>query len=80
MIGAVSAGEANNIRDGAGTQGTTILGRMPAGTNFLITGYPECDAEGRRWFPIQYNQVDGWTAAGQGAEYWIEPALSQATG
>ncbi len=80
MIAAVSAGEANNIRDSAGTQGTTILGRMPAGTNFLITGYPECDAEGRRWFPIQYNQVDGWTAAGQGAEYWIEPALSQATG
>lgn len=80
MIGAVSAGEANNIRDGAGAQGTAILGRMPAGANFLISGYPECDAEGRRWFPIQYNQVEGWTAAGQGAEYWIEPAPSQATG
>ena len=80
MIGAVSAGQANNIRDGAGTQGTTILGRMPAGSNFVITGYPECDAEGRRWYPIQYNLVDGWTAAGQGEEYWIEPAPSQATG
>ncbi|MCY4069913.1 MAG: SH3 domain-containing protein [Chloroflexi bacterium] len=80
MIAAVSAGEANNIRDGAGTQGTAILGRMPAETNFLITGYPECDAEGRRWYPIQYNQVEGWTAAGQDAEYWIEPAPSQATG
>jgi len=80
MIAVVSAGEANNIRDGAGTQGTAILGRMPAGTNFLISGYPECDAEGRRWYPVQYNQVDGWTAAGVGAEYWIEPAPSQATG
>ncbi|MDE2858692.1 MAG: SH3 domain-containing protein [Chloroflexota bacterium] len=80
MIAAVSAGEANNIRDGAGTSGTSILGGMPAGTNFLITDYPECDAEGRRWFPIQHNQLEGWTAAGQGAEYWIEPALSQATG
>jgi len=80
MIAAVSAGEANNIRDGAGTSGTSILGRMPAGTNFLITDYPECDAEERRWFPIQYNQLEGWTAAGQGDEYWIEPALSQATG
>ena len=80
MIGAVSAGQANNIRDGAGTQGTTILGRMPAGSHFVITGYPECDAEGRRWYPIQYNLADGWTAAGQGEEYWIEPAPSQATG
>ena len=80
MVAAVSAGEANNIRDGAGTQGAAILGRMPAGANFVISGYPECDADGRRWFPIQYNQVDGWTAAGQGSEYWIEPAPSQATG
>ena len=80
MIGAVSAGQANNIRDGAGTQGTTILGRMPAGSTFLITGYPECDTEGRRWYPIQYNQADGWTSSGQGEEYWIEPAPSQATG
>lgn len=80
MIGAVSAGDANNIRDGAGTLGSNILGRMPAGATFRVTGYPECDGEGRRWFPIQYQQLEGWTAAGQGAEYWIEPALSQATG
>ncbi|MCY4019211.1 MAG: SH3 domain-containing protein [Chloroflexi bacterium] len=80
MIGTVSAGEANNIRDGAGTSGSAIVGRMPAGANFHISGYPACDAEGMRWFPIQYNQVEGWTAAGQGAEYWIEPAPSQATG
>lgn len=80
MTAAVSAGEANNIRDDAGTQGASILGKMPAGASFLIIGYPECDAEGRRWYPIRYNQIEGWTAAGQGAEYWIEPAPGQATG
>lgn len=80
MIGAVSPGAANNMRDGAGTQGTTILGRLPAGTEFRITGYPTCDADGRRWFPIEYNQLNAWTAAGEGNEYWIEPAANQALG
>ncbi len=88
MIGAVSAGEANRIRNAAGTQGTAILGKMPAGAQFFITAYPTCDAEGRRWFPIQYSQessqgnsqIQGWTAAGQGSDYWIEPALEQAAG
>ena len=80
MTATVSAGQANNIRDGIGTSGTSIIGTMSAGENFEITGYPQCDADGLRWYPIQYNDIAGWTASGQGDVYWIEPATGQSTG
>ena len=74
MSAKVSPGLANFIRNGPGTDGTDIIGRMPAGARFLITGPPQCDAGGMRWFPIRYGQITGWTAAGRGVDYWIEPA------
>ena len=80
MTAVVSPGLANFIRDGVGTLDTNILGRMTAGSSFEVTGHPQCDADGMRWYPIQFGQISGWTAAGSGAEYWIEPAPSQANG
>ena len=80
MRATVAAGQANNIRDGVGTSGTSILGKMSADENFEITGYPQCGANGLRWYPVQYNDIAGWTAAGQGNDHWIEPATAQATG
>lgn len=70
----VLPGVPNNIRSNIGTEGTQILGVMPAGATFTITGTGQCDSQGLRWYPISYNGVSGWTAEGQGSEYWIGPA------
>ena len=80
MTAVVTPGKANFIRDGVGASQANIVGRMEAGTTFAITGYPQCDADGMRWYPIQFGQIRGWTAAGSGDDYWIEPAAAQATG
>lgn len=73
-LGVVLPGEPNNIRSNVGTNSTQVLGVMPAGANFSVTGTPVCDDQGLRWYPIQYGSTTGWTAEGQGGEYWIAPA------
>ena len=70
----VLPGVPNNIRSNIGTVGTQVLGVMPAGATFTITGIGQCDSQGLRWYPISYQGVTGWTAEGQGSEYWIAPA------
>lgn len=80
MTAVVTPGKANFIRDGVGASSADIVGRMEAGSAFLITGHPQCDADGMRWYPIQFGQIRGWTAAGSGGDYWIEPAVLQAAG
>jgi len=77
MIGVVLAGEPNNIRNNIGTIGTNVLGVMPAGTSFTTTGTAQCDEQGRRWYPIIYNNIQGWTVEGEGTEYWVIPAPEQ---
>jgi hypothetical protein len=72
----VLPGVPNNIRSNVGAEGTQILGVMPAGSTFTITGTAQCDSQGLRWYPLTYNGVSGWTAEGQGSEYWIAPALN----
>jgi hypothetical protein len=47
---------------------------MPAGASFAVVGTGQCDSQGLRWYPINYQGVSGWTAEGQGSEYWIGPA------
>lgn len=71
--GYVLPGEANNIRDNVGTDGTNIVGIIPPGVQFAITGTSRCDAQGLRWYPIEFNGMVGWTAEGQGDEYWVAP-------
>lgn len=74
--GIVLPGEPNNLRDNIGTNGTRVVTVMPAGETFVVKGTSQCDAEGRRWFPIQYKQFTGWTAEGEGTEYWVAPVAS----
>ena len=74
MSAVVTPGKANNIRSGPGVNGTAILGKVGAGEQLDIMGFPICDASGLRWFPMRFGELEGWTAAGQGDEYWIEPA------
>ena len=62
-----------NIRSGPGTGDTSIVWAVAAGDNFTITGLPQCGADGLRWYPARVNEIDGYIAEGQGADYWIEP-------
>jgi len=73
-IAVVLPGEPNNVRDNPGTAGTNVIDIMAAGETFVTIGSSVCDAEGRRWYPIQYGATLGWTAEGEGDEYWIGPA------
>lgn len=70
----VLPGEPNNIRSNVGTDGTQVLGIIPAGATFRVTGVAQCDSQGLRWYPIQYSGTTGWTAEGQGGEYWVAPS------
>lgn len=70
MNAVVLPGDANNIRDEVGG---SVIGKIPAGFGMLITGEAKCDANGIRYYPIEYDGITGWTAEGQGNDYWLEP-------
>lgn len=69
-IAVVLPGDANNIRNFVGGD---VIGQIPGDGVFSVTGTPECDANGLRYYPIAYNGIIGWTAEGQGDEYWVAP-------
>ncbi len=69
--GRVTPGPANALRTNPGTG--TVIGEIPGGAVFQVTGGPQCGSEGRIWWRVTYNGQTGWTAEGQGAEYWLEP-------
>lgn len=72
--GIVLPGEPNNLRSQPGVGGTSeVLAVIPAGASFLVTNVPTCGTDGRRWYPIRYNNINGWTAEGEGSEYWVAP-------
>ncbi len=45
---------------------------LPAGSAFTITDGPVC-AGGYVWWQVSYQQATGWTAEGQGDQYWLVP-------
>lgn len=76
--GTVLPGSRNNIRsraDGSSTQ----LGQIWPGEVFTVTGNAVC-AGGLQWWPITFNGISGWTAAGDAANQWIEPVWSGGSG
>jgi serine/threonine protein kinase len=51
-----------------------VLTQMPPGATFVIVGGPECGPDDLlRWWQVNYNGVVGWTAEGEGDEYYIAP-------
>ncbi len=48
------------------------VGSIPAGGVFTVLDGPWC-ADSFSWWLVNYNGIVGWTAEGQGAEYWLEP-------
>ncbi len=76
MTATVNGDRTVNIRDGAGTTNTQVVWAVVEGDDILITGLPQCGMSGLRWYPVQFDQVTGWIAEGQGEFYWIEPVGS----
>ena len=74
MSATVAEGRSRTIRNGVGDDNTHVETVVVAGENFDITGHPQCDAAGTRWYPVRQNQIAGWIAAGSGDEYWIMSA------
>jgi hypothetical protein len=74
MKGRVTPGDANNIRTEPG--GTVVVGQIPAGEEFDVFGGPACSPKGLTFWQVGYGELTGWTAEGQGTEYWLEPVES----
>lgn len=74
MTATVARGRSLSVRNGKGNVDTSAIGIASPGDAFTITGRPECDLSGERWYPIQFGHILGWIAAGTGDEYYIERA------
>jgi len=77
-VGRVIPGDANVVRSAPGTQSTgansVVIGSIPGGGVFAVSGGPVCGSDGRWWWYVDYNGLIGWTAEGQGYNsYWVEP-------
>ncbi len=75
ITGQVEAGGvANRLRSDPNTA-ADILDFMQPGVTFQVIGGPTCDPETLiRFWQVDYNGVQGWTAEGEGEEYYIIPA------
>ncbi len=56
-------------------EGSDVIGQMPGGGFFRVYEGPVCGPEGRYWWRVNYQGVVGWTAEGQGSEYWVSPFM-----
>ncbi|MFQ3672224.1 MAG: hypothetical protein SNJ83_01355 [Aggregatilineales bacterium] len=70
--GRVTPGAGNRLRTDPSTSAAQI-GLIPGSAAFDVLAGPVCDPAGRAWFQVAYSGLIGWTAEGQGSEYWTEP-------
>ncbi len=70
--GRVTPGVGNRLRSDPSTTAAQI-GLIPGSATFDVLAGPVCDPGGRAWFQVAYSGLIGWTAEGQGSEYWTEP-------
>ena len=76
--GQVTPGLPNVLRSEPGTVNTgavnsRIIGEIPAGGTFAVLNGPQCGTDGRWWWLVNYNGLQGWTAEGEGNTYWLVP-------
>ncbi|MBL8132585.1 MAG: SH3 domain-containing protein [Anaerolineae bacterium] len=68
----VTPGDPNRLR--AEPESDAVLGQIPGGAAFTILGGPVCGRGTHlRWWYVDYNGMQGWTAEGRGDTYWLEP-------
>jgi len=63
----------NNLRDKPTKKGNKI-GQILESDTFTVLDGPVC-ADGFAWWQVKFNGFVGWTAEGQGSEYWLEPVI-----
>jgi serine/threonine protein kinase len=67
-------GVENRLRDNPGKSVGQIIALLPPGTEFTIIGGPTCDpVDFIRWWQIDVKGQQGWTAEGEGEEYYLAP-------
>jgi len=59
----------NNLRAQPGESGQ-LIGEIPPSGEFTIMDGPRC-ASGTSFWLVNYNGSQGWTAEGQGQDYWL---------
>ena len=69
--GRVTPGDPNKMRSAPTLAGAQI-GNIPGEGVFSVIGGPQC-ADGFLWWQVNYQGTTGWTANGDGTEYWVEP-------
>lgn len=62
----------NNVRSQPSVTSGQVIGQIPAGAQLNVLEGPGCQ-DGLTWYRVQYGDLTGWTAEGQGREYWLEP-------
>jgi uncharacterized protein YraI len=67
----VTPGLPNKLRAGP-HKIDTVIGSIPSGGVVDVIGGPVC-GDGLRWWQVTYKGLNGWTADGSGAEYWLLP-------
>ena len=67
----VTPGLPNKLRAGP-HKIDTVIGAIPSGGIANVIGGPVC-GDGLRWWQVTYKGLNGWTADGTGAEYWLLP-------
>jgi serine/threonine-protein kinase len=61
------------IRVEPGT-GNRVLDQIPVGQSMRVVEGPQCGTDGRlRWWFVEWNNVQGWVADGEGENYYVEP-------
>ncbi|MCC7209733.1 MAG: toll/interleukin-1 receptor domain-containing protein [Anaerolineae bacterium] len=72
--GRVTPGLDNLVNDRPAriASGAVEVVRMSAGTEFDVLDGPVC-ADGLIWWQILHSGYYGWTAEGEGGQYWLEP-------
>ncbi len=73
-FGRVTPGAANNVRKEPTTR-SPIVGKIAGGEQFTVVSGPVC-AQGLTWWEVQFNDITGWTAESNTADYWLEPVAS----
>lgn len=69
-----SGGVANRIRTEPGISVGQIVGFMPPDATFRVLEGPVCDTVDQiRWWKVDFNGIVGWSAEGEGEEYYLRP-------
>ena len=65
-------GVRNRLRDMPGKSTGAIIEFMEPGAEFKVLAGPECDPVDQiRWWQVDFNGTIGWTAEGEGDEYYL---------